>query len=428
MRDVIAMILAGGRVEELSVLTAQRPKAAVPFAGQYRIIDFALSGLMRADIERVGVLSLYRPWALIDHLGTGEPWDLIGRGRGVKLLPPYTGHAGGFGYRGTADAVWQNLNFIRDHAPRDVLILSGDHIYNVDFTGLIEQHRRTAADLTMVVKEMEPDRGRGRFGFAEVDGDGRVTGYEEKPAEPRSRLVSLTVFLFRTEVLVRRLSDAMRRPETYQLYADVLPAMVGRDSVQAFLYDGYWNYARSVDAYHQAHRDLLGETPPIALADWAVRTRKSLLGLGDPPPVRLESGGRCARSLVAPGAHVAGEVDGSVLSPGVSVEPGARVTDSVLLDGVRVCAGARVDRAILDKRVEVGAGARIGCGEPAGPNRAQPRALAGGTSLIGKDARLPADCTVGRNCVVAPGTGEGDWSTGALASGDSLEGAEGGPA
>jgi glucose-1-phosphate adenylyltransferase len=203
---------------------------------------------------------------------------------------------------------------------------------------------------------------------------------------------------------------------------------VGRDSVQAFLYDGYWNYARSVDAYHQAHRDLLGETPPIALADWAVRTRKSLLGLGDPPPVRLESGGRCARSLVAPGAHVAGEVDGSVLSPGVSVEPGARVTDSVLLDGVRVCAGARVDRAILDKRVEVGAGARIGCGEPAGPNRAQPRALAGGTSLIGKDARLPADCTVGRNCVVAPGTGEGDWSTGALASGDSLEGAEGGPA
>ena len=174
MREIVAMILAGGRVEELSVLTLIRTKAAVPFAGQFRIVDFAMSSLVRSEVERVGVISLYRPASLIEHLGVGEPWDLVGRGRGVKILPPFQGETGAQLYRGTADAVYQNLAFIKAHQPRDVLILSGDHIYGMDFRPVIRQHRESDADLTMVVKAVPEELGRGRFGFG---GGGRFTGF-----------------------------------------------------------------------------------------------------------------------------------------------------------------------------------------------------------------------------------------------------------
>ncbi len=420
MRDIIAMVLAGGRVEELSVLTAVRPKAAVPFGGQYRIIDFALSGLMRADLERVGVLSLYRPSSIIDHLGSGEPWDFIGRGRGIKILPPYTAETPGRWYRGTADAVYQNLNFVRDHAPRDVLVLSGDHIYNVDFQALVEQHRRTDADLTLVVKEMDPEVGRGRFGFAEVDESNRVMGYQEKPLEPRSRLVSLTVYLFKTDVLVERLEENALTGETRQIYSEVLPAMVGRDRVYAHRYEGYWNYARSVDAYHQANTDLLGERPAIRLGDWSVRTRKHLRGLGDMPPARFDRDARCANCVISGGVHLEGQVFGSVLSPGVRVEAGARVTDSVLLHNAVVRDGARLDRVVLDKQVEVGRGAVLGEGPVGAPNRRLPEALASGVTLVGKGTRVPPGARVGRNCVIHQELQAGDWDRMVVESGESL--------
>ncbi|MBN2494044.1 MAG: glucose-1-phosphate adenylyltransferase [Deltaproteobacteria bacterium] len=425
MRDVIAVVLAGGRVEELSVLTLVRPKAAVPFGGQYRIIDFALSNLMRADLEQVGVLSLYRPSSLIDHLGTGAPWDLLGRGRGLKILPPFTAHSGSEWYRGTADAVYQNLHFVRRYRPRDVMVLSGDHIYSMDLRPFVDQHRRTGADLTMVVKRILPDRGRSRFGFAEVDGKGRVIGYEEKPAEPRSDLVSLTIYLFRTEVLIARLEENARTGRSLQLYDEVLPAMVSSDKVFAYEHDGYWRYARSVDTYHGAHMDLLGDEPAIRLGDWGVRTRKQLRGLGDQPPARIESSAECVDAIVSPGARVAGRVRRSVLSPGVEVEAGAEVVDSVVLHDCKVRAGARVDRAVLDKGVEVGAGARIGLGSPDVPNCDIPRALASGVSLVGKAARVPEGAEVGRNCIVEPELGEGDWPAAALESGRTLRKEEG---
>ncbi len=428
MRDIITMVLAGGRVEELSVLTAVRPKAAVPFGGQYRFIDFTLSCLMRADLERVGVLSLYRPSSLIDHLGSGEPWDLIGRGRGVKVLPPYTHETGSRWYRGTADAVWQNLNFIRDHAPRDVLILGGDHVHDVDLGALIEQHRRTDADLTMVVKEVDAEQGRGRYGFAEVDPDGRVVGYEEKPDQPRSRLASLTIYLFKTDVLLARLTESRRTASTYQIYSEVLPAMVGKDAVHAFRYAGYWSYPRSVDAYHAAHMDMLGEQPALDLDGWMVRTRKVLSGLGDMPPVRFGDGAECADTIVSPGCALDGKVQGSLLSPGVVVEAGAEVVDSVLLNQVVVRTGARLERAVLDKGVEVGAGAVVGEGRVTAPNRLMPQALADGVSLIGKNTRVPAGARVGRNCVVYPELAEDAWPAAALDCGDTLRGPEGDPA
>ena len=428
MRDIIGMVLAGGRVAELSVLTLSRPKAAVPFAGQYRIIDFALSNLMRAGIERVGVLSMYRSSSLIDHLGVGQPWDMMGRGRGLKILPPFTDHASSQWYRGTADAVYQNLGYVRRHKPRDVMVLSGDHIYNMDFRPLIERHRDCDADMTMVVKSVDPEQGSGRFGFAEVDADMRVRGYEEKPAKPRSPWASMTIYLFKTEVLKARLEENARTGRSLQLYDEVLPSMVASDKVYAHPLEGYWSYARTVDAYHEAHMDLLGDEPAISLGDWGVRSRAWMRGLGDQPPCRIEAGGTCKESVVSQGVTLAGRVERSVLSPGVVVEAGAIVKDSVLLHDVHVRAGAVLDKVVLDKGVVVGAGAKLGHGEVLGPNEALPEALASGLSLVGKRARLPDGAVMGRNCVVEPKVKEESWPLGGLASGSCLGRCHGGEA
>ncbi len=420
MRDVVAMVLAGGRVHELSALTMIRTKAAVPFGGQYRLIDFALSSLMHSDIERVGVLSLYRPSSLIDHVGIGEPWDLVGRGRGVKILPPYLGKGGDQWYRGTADAVYRNLSFIRDHGPREVLVCSGDHIYSMDFRPFLRQHRETGADLTMVVKAIAPETGRGRFGFAEVDAQSRVVGYEEKPAIPRSDLASLTIYLFRTEILIERLEENHRQGSSLQLYSEVLPEMVKRDRVVAYPHPGYWNYARSVDAYHQAHMDLLGYNPPIDLGRWGVRSRKTLSGLGDLAPAVFGQEGLCRDSIVCPGAQIEGEVLRSVVGPGVIIEKGAKVSQSVLMQDTVVRAGAQVDRAVLDKQVVVGASAQVGTGKTNGANRSSPEGLTGGVSVVGKKSIVPAGARVGRNCVIHPELTAAHWPTTDLASGESL--------
>jgi glucose-1-phosphate adenylyltransferase len=418
MRDVIAMVLAGGRVEELSVLTVERPKAAVPFGGQYRIIDFALSGLMKADFNRVGVISLYQPSSLIDHLGSGEPWDFIGRGRGVKILPPFMTEGASQWYEGTADAIYRNLNFVRDHAPRDVLILSGDHIHDLDLQAMIAQHRRTDADLTMAFKKMDPKLGLGRFGLATLGPDKQVLDYQERPDRPISKWVSLTVYLFKTDVLMQRLAENQVALGQQQL-ARCIPALLAKRRVFAFVHAGYWNYARSIQAYHQAHMDLLGAEPKFRLDQWPLRSRKVLHGLGDMPPIRFEIGAACENSLVCPGVRLAGRVQNSVLSPGVQIESGAKVTNSVLFHRSIVRAGARLDKVVLDKQVEVGQEAQVGAGGFV-PHPQMPLALLGGFSVVGKNNQVPAGAWVGRNCAIYPEIQAGDWPDEKITSGQCL--------
>ncbi len=389
MKDVVALILAGGRVEELSVLTQIRAKAAVPFGGQYRIIDFALSSCMRSGIERIGVISLYRPASLIDHVGIGEPWDMTGRGRRVKILPPYQGEGGSGLYRGTADAVWQNRGFFAPYQAEQVLVLSGDHICGLDFRPLFAQHQASGADLTMVVKRMDPALGRGRFGVAEVDDTGRVTGYQEKPEHPRSDLVSLTIYLFRKEVLLRRLEENQHQGRSLHFADEVIPAMVQRDRVFAYRTDGYWNYARSIEAYLQANLDLLDDSSPVDLHGWSVRTRRALRGMGDLPPARLLPGADCRGALVANGCLVDGLVERSVLFAGVEIRPGARVVESVLLNDCFVGENARLERAILDKQVKIGAGAKL---------RGQP----GACVVVGKGVEVPPGAELAAGTVVPP--------------------------
>jgi glucose-1-phosphate adenylyltransferase len=392
MKDAVALVLAGGRVEELSVLTQIRAKAAVPFGGKYRIIDFALSSCMRSGFERVGVISLYRPSSLIDHVGIGEPWDLVGRGRRVKILPPYLNEEGSGLYRGTADAVWQNRGFFQPYPAREVLVLSGDHICGFDFRPMVEQHRRTGADLTIMVKRMDPSLGKGRFGVAEVDGQGRVIGYQEKAKKPRSDLVSLTIYLFRKEVLLERLEENQRNGQTFHIPEEIIPEMVRRDRVFAFQVDGYWNYTRSIESFLQANLDLLQDPSPIDLRGWSIRTRQRLHGLGDMPPALLLCGASVRRSIVSGGCRVDGTVENSVLFQGVQVERGAQIVNSVVFDDCRVGAGARLEWTILDKQVQVGQGAALA---------GRPEACV----VVGKGARIEAGARLEAGAVVQPQLG-----------------------
>ena len=406
-KQIVGMVLAGGRVDELSVLTAQRPKSAVPFWGMYRIIDFVLSNMMHSRIEVVGVLSQYRPYSLMTHLAGGEPWDYVGRTRELKVLSPFQGLSDSDWYKGTADAVYQNLNFLDHYEPELVLVAAGDHIYSMDYRPMIRAHLATRAELTIALKRVPRERAS-QFGTAVLDGDGRVVRYQEKAPDPASDLASLTVYVFNARTLVERVRENQAESTGFHLYSEVIPRMV-RDGARVYghVFDGYWAYARTLDAYFAANLDAIGDAAPN-LDAWQVRTNLRSGTLGDPAPALLRPGSRCVSSLVGAGAEIAGSVERSVLSPEVVVERGAVVRDSVLMHGCRVAAGAVVDRAVLDKGVVVGAGAVVGCGEPV-PNATLPHSLSCGATVLGKGARVPEGVTVGRNCLVPPGLAGAAW-------------------
>jgi glucose-1-phosphate adenylyltransferase len=406
-KQIVGMVLAGGRVDELSVLTAQRPKSAVPFWGMYRIIDFVLSNMMHSRIEVVGVLSQYRPYSLQTHLGGGEPWDYVGRTRELKVLSPFQGLSDSDWYKGTADAIYQNLNFIEHYGPEMVLVAAGDHIYSMDYRPMIRAHVANRAELTIALKRVPREKAH-QFGTATLDGDGRIVGYQEKAPEPESDLASLTIYVFDTRTLVARVRENQAESTGFHLYSEVIPRMVREGArVYGHVFDGYWAYARTLDAYYAANIDAIGEDPPD-FERWQVRTNLRAGTLGDPPPALLRPGSRCVSSLVGAGATIEGTVERSILSPGVAVERGAVVRDSVLMHGCRVAAGAVVDRAILDKGVVVGAGALVGDGEAA-PNGTLPRSLSCGATVIGKGTRVPDGMAIGRGCLVAAGLPPGRW-------------------
>lgn len=399
------MILAGGRVNELSVLTASRPKSAVPVWGMYRFIDFTLSNLMHSGIDVAGVLSQYRPYSLNGHLGDGSHWDFVGRTRELRILSPFRGAADSDWYKGTADAVWQNLNFARRFEPELVLIASGDHILRLDYREMIRQHLATRAALTIAFRRVPTNQAH-RFGTAILDEANRVLDYQEKAKRPTSDLASLTAYVFDFPTLAERLRENAVEGRTRQIYDEVIPRMVREgDAVYGYRFSGYWQYARTLDDYYAANMDILGdEAPPLDA--WQVRTNLHAGDVGDLPPALFRKEASVAGSLVGPGATVEGMVERSVLSPGVIVERGAVVRDSIVMNNCRIERGALLDRAILDKSVTVGAGARVGVGE-ATANAAIPASLACGATVIGKGAALPEGIEIGRGCVVHPEVGSG---------------------
>ena len=376
-----AVILAGGEGSRLGVLPAKRTKPAVPFAGKYRIIDFALSNCVNSGLFDIMVLAQYRPQSLIEHIGSGAPWDLNRDFTGgIRILTPYKARNSSDWYLGTADAVQQNFSFIKQGSPDLILILSGDHIYTMDYDALISFHLDHQADLTAATIRV-PIEDASRFGILGTDKSYRITSFVEKPPQPKSNLINMGVYLFNRELLNQvLLEDHQRKDSSHDFGKDILPSLVkSKARIFAFPYTGYWMDVGTSQAYWQSHLDLLSPNPPLKLYDrrWVIHTRTE-----ERPPVRFPDESSVFASMITDGCFIesGARVESSVLSPGVIVRPGAVVRESILLTDCVVESGAVVERAILDKRVHVEQNARVGGGVR------QPDIQ---LTLVGKNAELP---------------------------------------
>ena len=391
---VRAVILAGGEGTRLKVLTRKRAKPAIPFAGKYRIIDFTLSNCVNSGIYDVLVLTQYRPHSLNEHLANGRAWDLDRSfSGGLQLLQPFQGRAESDWYAGTADAVYQNLNFIKQRDAELILILSGDHVYQMNYDALITFHQEHGADATVCTINVSLEEGS-RFGIISTDEQYRITGFVEKPAKPKGTLASMGVYLFRIAALEELLrADAKRGNTSHDFGKDILPRMI-EDNLQVFAYpfSGYWVDVGTIDAYWETHMDLVKSPPALDLTDrtWIVHTRSE-----ERPPVRIEAGAQCIDSLITDGSIIAGgaTVERSVLSPGVYVGPNAVVRESIILTDSYIEAGAVVERAVIDKNCVIGHDARVGEISDAGPDR--------GIVMIGKGTHIPNGMVVHRGAIVA---------------------------
>lgn len=415
-KQVLALILAGGQGDRLSILSEHRAKPAVIFGGKYRIIDFVLSNCANSGITRVGVLTQYRPRSLNDHIGSGRPWDLDREGGGVYLLQPYLGREISDWYRGTADAVYQNLFFVEESNADEVLILAGDHIYAMTYDAMLQFHRDNKADVTVPVYEV-PYEDAHRFGIIELDGEGRVTHFWEKPEKPPGTLASTGIYLFNKDVLIDRLQADAAHTTSHDFGRDILPQMIGEYRVFGYPLSGYWRDVGTVEAYWQANMDLLIDLPELNLYDpnTIVRTREPRY-----PPAKIGPRAHVGRSLLNAGDIINGHVEHSIISPGVYIESGAVVRDSIISDGCVIARGAVIERAVLDKEVYVGEGAVVGPSGDFTPNMERPELLNSGISIVGKRARLPAGLQVGRNCVIGPGVRTDEYDGLVLPSGSTV--------
>ena len=395
MSDVYSMVLAGGVGSRLSILTEQRAKPAVPFAGKYRIIDFVLSNLANSGYFDAALLTQYRPLSLIEHVATGRTWDLDRSLGGLQILQPYLEAETGEWYHGTADAVYRNLlQLAQRTSVADVLILSGDHVYAMDYRPLVRFHREHRFPATVAVTPLE-DRDPRQFGVVEANANWQIVGFEEKPVSPRGNWASMGIYVFRRDILTRLLrEDAADSESEHDFGKNIFPRLIRIADVGAHVFEGYWQDIGTVSAFYEANLKLLDPAHQDAVArpSWPIRTRSV-----DAPPARVTSQGRVVRSLIANGAIVRGHVEESILFPGVVVEEGAVVRGSIIMNGCTIEAGARVVRTILDKRVRVGRESSLGGDGTASFNRRVPDLLQDGLTLIGKSVIVEPGARVGRN-------------------------------
>ena len=411
----MAVILAGGEGERLSILSGVRAKPAVPFGGKYRIIDFTLSNCVNSDVDNVVVLTQYNPRSLNDHIGLGRPWDLDRNRGGVKMLQPYIarGRVAEW-YRGTADAVLQNINVIEHDSSDTILVLAGDHIYKMDYQPFIAAHRRKRADVTIAVRRV-PLAEASRMGILAMDDTDRVTEWQEKPKQPKSDLASMGVYVFSKKALRRWLGE-----DRDDFGRHVVPAMLDAGArVFGYHFDGYWQDVGTIQSYWEANLALLQDNAELDLYDkeWVIHTRSE-----ERAPAKVGPTAQVHRSLISHGCVINGTVVNSVLSPGVRVDVGAVVRDSIVMFDSVIRSGAVVDRSILDKEVVVGQGAIVGDGPDFDtPNRQEPTRLNTGITVVGKRAVIPRGVRIGRNAKVAEGTRAVDFVSRVVKNGASVE-------
>ena len=387
-KKCVAMLLAGGQGSRLGVLTGKIAKPAVPYGGKYRIIDFPLSNCTNSGIDTVGILTQYKPLELNDYVGSGKPWDLDRLNGGVHILPPYQGQKGGDWYKGTANAIYQNLEFIERYNPEYVLILSGDHIYKMDYSKMIEQHEQTGAACTISVLEVSLEEAS-RFGIMNTNDDGSIYEFEEKPKQPKSQLASMGIYVFTWEKLKKYLTEDNENPDSDNDFGkNVIPLMLGNgELMMVYRFNDYWKDVGTVDSLWEANLDLLNPKIDLNLSDkdWRIYSRTVAL-----PPQYIADTAKVEHSLVTDGCEVYGALDYSILFENVTVEDGAAVDYSLIMPGAVIKKGAKVKYAIIAEDAVIEENATIGCD----PTEVSPEdfgiTVIGSGVTIGKNAKVGA--------------------------------------
>lgn len=390
-KECVAMLLAGGQGSRLYALTNNIAKPAVPFGAKYRIIDFPLSNCINSGIDTVGVLTQYQPLVLNEYIGNGQPWDLDRNFGGVHVLSPYQKKAKSAWYEGTANAIYQNLNFIKMYNPDYVLILSGDHIYKMDYSKMLRAHIEKGADCTIAAIDV-PLKEASRFGILNTNADGSIYEFEEKPKQPKSTLASMGVYIFTAEKMYKYLEEDENDPESSKDFGkNVLPAMLNAgEKMFAYQFEGYWKDVGTISSLWEANMDLLGEEPAFDVSDpsWKIHSRNPLA-----PPEYLGENSIVKNSMIALGSEVYGTLVNSVISSNVVIEEGAVVEDSVIMSGSVIKKGAHVKYSIIDEGVVVEEDACIGEGK----ETAKGIAVLGRGITVGKDAKVAAGNIVDKN-------------------------------
>ena len=406
-KEIMALLLAGGQGSRLGILTKNTAKPAVRFGGKYRIIDFPLSNCINSGIDTVGVLTQYQPLMLNQHIGIGIPWDLDRKNGGVTILAPHVkgGEEMGDWFMGTANAIYHNLEYIDRYDPEYVLILSGDHIYKMDYSKMLEFHKANNCAATIAVLEV-PMEEASRFGIMNTLDDDRIYEFEEKPANPKSNLASMGIYIFTWKKLRQSLIDDNKIPK---MLAD-------GETLYAYRFSDYWKDVGTIESYWQANMELIKTVPEFNFYDnfWKIYTN-----LENQPPQYVAPGATLKQSIASEGCEIYGEVYSSVISPDVIVEQGAVIRDSIIMENVVVKKGAVLTRCIIDRNTVIGEGAVLGEGDNI-PNEDKPNIYNTGITVAGENTVIPDGVRIGKNCVIYGNTAAEDYPGGEIASGKSV--------
>jgi len=415
--ETLALILAGGRGSRLDILSEKRVKPSVPFAGKFRIIDFALSNCTNSGVYDIGILTQYLPLSLNEHIGVGKPWDLDRRDNRVTLLQPQQSLKGSNWYNGTADAVLQNIEYIKRANPKYVLILSGDHIYKMDYKKVLDFHKENNADVTITAKIVDLEEAT-RFGILEADSNKKIVDFVEKPKEPKSNMASMGIYIFNTDVLIEYLEKIVD-PEL-DFGKHIIPVLINEKNVYAYEFYDYWKDVGTYDSYLEANLDLTHTVDKIELdmydENWKIYTRSE-----ERPGVKFGTKAKVTQSIVCNGSIVAGEIDKCVLSPGVIIKPGAKVRNSIIFNDTIIEEGCEIDGAIIDKDTVIGKNCKIGVGEDYKANEDKPDVLSSGLNVIGKSVIVPEGTVIERNCRIFSNLKENSFVDKTIKSGSTIK-------
>ncbi len=409
------MLLAGGQGSRLGVLTAKVAKPAVAFGGKYRIIDFPLSNCINSGIDTVGVLTQYQPLRLNTHIGIGIPWDLDRNIGGVTILPPYEKSANSEWYTGTANAIYQNLDYMETFNPDYVLILSGDHIYKMDYEVMLDYHKENKADVTIAAMPV-PKEEASRFGIVVTDDGGKITEFQEKPPEPKSNLASMGIYIFSWPAL-REALVALKDEPGCDFGKHIIPYCHERGQrLFAYEYNGYWKDVGTLGSYWEANMELIDIIPEFNLYEefWKIYTNSGIL-----PPQYISGQSVIERSIIGNGSEVYGHVHNCIIGSGVTIEEGAVIRDSIIMKDVRIGKGCVIDKSIVAESCKIGNNVTLGIGSDV-PNKLKPAIYSFGLVTIGENSVIPDGVQIGKNTAISGVTTKEDYPDGVLESGETL--------